>query len=255
MQQKPSYLEASFDEIVFEGRNQTYGSFVLRQVVRKHTYIALMIFVSATLIAIASVYIDFIKDDDIIFSPDYSFTEVSLTDPPPILDILPPAAPPALMPSETPIAAEIEVKADDQVLDKDLTTTDTKGDSTSTGTSTEGTNNTSVVNGTGKTIYKSLEEMPYYPGGNKGIQKYLSDNLEYPEVAKANRITGTVMVVFVVNEDGSVSNVQVAQGIGGGCDQEAVRVVESMTRWKPGKQGGKPEACYMKMPITFRLND
>lgn len=254
MQENQSYLERSFDEILFEGRNQQYGSFVLRKIIPKHTRTGLLITTGIVLIGIAINRISWGTNEPPAM-PMYGFSEVSLSEPPPILDILPPAAP-ALAPATAEVPAEMEVKKDTEVTDpKDLTMQDQKGDSTSTGTSTSGDAISSVVSGNGKTIYKSLEEMPAYPGGTKGIQRYLTDNLKYPDIAKQNNITGTVMVIFVVNEDGSVSDVRVEKGIGGGCDQEAVRVVEAMKRWKPGKQGGKPEACYMKMPITFRLED
>ena len=79
------------------------------------------------------------------------------------------------------------------------------------------------------------------------------NNIKYPEVARTSGITGTVYVQFVVEKDGSISDVKVVRGIGGGCDEEAVRVVKSMPRWKPGKQRGQPVRVYFTLPIEFKL--
>ncbi len=253
MDNRQAHANWSFDEIVFEGRNREYGAFLLRQLIPRHTYLALGITALLVLLTIASRFIQLEKRSEVL-TPLYNVTEISLSEPPPILEVLPPAVPQALAPAADAVIGEMEVKKDTEVPDANLSNTETKGDSTSTGTATEGSANSSVLHGDGKTIYKSLEVMPQYPGGSKGIQRYLSDNLKYPDVAKQNGITGTVFVIFVVNEDGSVSDVKIEKGIGGGCDQEAIRVVEAMTRWKPGKQGGEPKACYMRMPITFRLD-
>lgn len=75
----------------------------------------------------------------------------------------------------------------------------------------------------------------------------------YPEIAKESNIQGRVTVKFVVNEEGNVSDIIVVKGIGGGCDEEAVRVVKKMPKWKPGKQNGRPVKVYFSLPITFRL--
>jgi len=70
-------------------------------------------------------------------------------------------------------------------------------------------------------------------------------------VARENNIHGTVVVLFVIREDGSVTDVKIKQGIGGGCDQEAIRIVENMKNWKPGRQGDKPVPTLVALPITF----
>ncbi|MFO8067173.1 MAG: TonB family protein, partial [Bacteroidales bacterium] len=75
---------------------------------------------------------------------------------------------------------------------------------------------------------------PSFPGGNEAMAKYLRKKLRVPERAKASRISGTVFISFIVEKDGSISNVEVIKGIGGGCDQEAARVVASMPKWNPG---------------------
>jgi len=91
------------------------------------------------------------------------------------------------------------------------------------------------------------------PTTDYDIHAYLGKNTHYPDAAKEANIDGRVIVKFVVNEDGNVSDVQIVRGIGGGCDEEAKRVVQSMPKWKPGKQNGKPVKVYFTLPIVFKL--
>lgn len=104
-----------------------------------------------------------------------------------------------------------------------------------------------------KEIFVVVEEMPSFPGGDKALYEYLAKNIKYPAVAKDNGIEGKVYIKFVVNEDGSVSQVQLARGIGGGCDEEAMRVVKEMPKWKPGKQRGKTVKVWYTLPVYFKL--
>lgn len=102
-------------------------------------------------------------------------------------------------------------------------------------------------------IFLIVEEMPSFPGGEGQLVKYLSDNIKYPAIARENNITGTVFVTFVVGPDGSVKDVKVLRGIGGGCDEEAKRVVMAMPKWKAGKQRGKSVSVQYNLPIRFTL--
>ena len=104
-------------------------------------------------------------------------------------------------------------------------------------------------------VYQIVEEMPQYPGGEKALIKYVSDNITYPQEAKDKEIQGRVFASFIVEKDGSVNEVKVMRGIGGGCDEEAVRVIKGMPKWKPGKQEGKPVRVSYMMPINFKLDD
>ncbi|WP_202615967.1 energy transducer TonB [Edaphocola flava] len=95
------------------------------------------------------------------------------------------------------------------------------------------------------------DEMPEFPGGMQAWKKYLADNLQYPQAARVDEIEGTVYVNFVVAKDGSISRVKVARGVGGGCSEEAVRVLENAPRWKAGKQKGTAVNVKMTIPIRF----
>ena len=102
-------------------------------------------------------------------------------------------------------------------------------------------------------IFQIVEEMPAYPGGEGKLYEYLGKNIKYPQIARESGIQGRVFVNFVVEPDGSVSNVKVLRGIGGGCDEEAIRVIKSMPKWKPGKQRGKAVRVQYTIPVVFKL--
>ncbi|WP_375585898.1 energy transducer TonB [Cyclobacterium xiamenense] len=103
-------------------------------------------------------------------------------------------------------------------------------------------------------IFDVVENMPTPPGGMEGWNKYLSKNLKYPTQARRMGIEGTVYVVFVVNTDGSIQDVDILRGIGGGCDEEAMRVVKNAPAWEPGRQRGRPVRVKMRLPIRFKLS-
>lgn len=102
-------------------------------------------------------------------------------------------------------------------------------------------------------VLEKAEMMPEFPGGEQAMIKFVSENVQYPEEAKEKEISGRVLVGFIVEKDGSISDVKVVKGIGGGCDEEAVRVVKAMPQWKPGKEKGKPVRVSYMMPFTFKL--
>lgn len=102
--------------------------------------------------------------------------------------------------------------------------------------------------------FKKVEKMPSFQGGQEALIKYLQANIRYPEEAKKKGITGTVFVSFMVKADGSVSNAQVVKGVGGGCNEEAIRVVAGMPPWNPGMNKGKPVDVMFTLPIKFMLD-
>ncbi len=102
-------------------------------------------------------------------------------------------------------------------------------------------------------IFTIVEDMPSFPGGEAELFKYLGKSIKYPQMAKEAGIQGRVFVTFVVMENGKIANVKLLRGIGGGCDEEAIRVVKSMPTWAPGKQRGKPVRVQYNLPIKFTL--
>lgn len=102
-------------------------------------------------------------------------------------------------------------------------------------------------------IFTVVEESPSYPGGDEARIRFLQENIQYPQMARESGIQGTVYVTFVVEKNGNVTDVRVLRGIGGGCDEEAIRLIKAMPRWNPGKQRGKPVRVQFNMPIKFTL--
>jgi TonB family protein len=98
-----------------------------------------------------------------------------------------------------------------------------------------------------------VQDQPTFMGGDEARIEYIKENLRYPDEAREKGIQGIVFVTFVVEADGSISNVRLLRGIGGGCDEEAVRVIENMPRWIPGKQRGQAVRVQFNMPIRFTL--
>ena len=105
----------------------------------------------------------------------------------------------------------------------------------------------------GEPVSRFVEEYPEFPGGADSLQAFLAREIQYPPVAKNNGITGTVLVEFVVEKDGQVTNAKVKVPLFPECDKEAVLVVMSMPKWKPGRNMGKPVRCWYQVPVTFRL--
>ncbi|MBU3677352.1 MAG: energy transducer TonB, partial [Chitinophagaceae bacterium] len=104
-------------------------------------------------------------------------------------------------------------------------------------------------------VFDFVEQMPEFPGGETKLAEYLSKNIKYPKQANENGIQGRVVLSFIVNEDGNITDIKVVRGIGYGCDQEAMRVVNGMPNWKPGRQNGKPVRVSFNLPIMFQLEE
>lgn len=98
-----------------------------------------------------------------------------------------------------------------------------------------------------------VEKMPEFPGGISALQAFLAKNIQFPAAAAETDVQGTVYVYFVVEKDGSISNIRILRGIGAGCDEEAERVISMLPKWKPGEQRGKPVKVSYNIPVIFKL--
>jgi len=103
-------------------------------------------------------------------------------------------------------------------------------------------------------IFTAVEQNPEFIGGQAKMYQFLGENIKYPQAAQRANVSGRVFVKFIVEDDGSIGDVEVMKGIGFGCDEEAIRVVKSMPRWKPGVQNGKNVRVYYNMPIVYKLD-
>jgi len=104
-------------------------------------------------------------------------------------------------------------------------------------------------------IFTVVEQMPQYPEGEDARIKYLSENIQYPALARDAGIEGIVYVVFVVDTNGSITDPRILRGIGGGCDEEVIRLIKGMPKWIPGFQRGKPVRVQFNMPVKFSLGN
>jgi protein TonB len=102
-------------------------------------------------------------------------------------------------------------------------------------------------------IFDMVDEFPEFPGGIEAWGNFMKNNLKYPESAKDKGIEGTVYITFIINKDGSVSDAEILRGIGGGCDKEALRVVNASPNWNPGKKDGKIVRSRMRLPVQYAL--
>ena len=110
-----------------------------------------------------------------------------------------------------------------------------------------------VVSQSKQNVYDVVDQMPEFPGGMPAMIEFLQTNLNYPKDAKKQKVGGRVLVMFVVETDGSISNVRVAKKVFPSLDAEALRVVKAMPKWNPGKEKGKPVRVNFSLPIVFSL--
>jgi protein TonB len=110
-------------------------------------------------------------------------------------------------------------------------------------------------NGTGDDtgLATSIDVFPRFPGGDEARLYYLRQHIRYPELALKGLVQGVVIVTFIIETDGSISNIDVSKRIGGGCDEEAMKVTREMPRWEPGKRNGRAVRVMVRMPIVFRI--
>lgn len=102
-------------------------------------------------------------------------------------------------------------------------------------------------------IFYVVEDRPQFPGGDDSLMSYLLNNVEYPQTASDDKVSGTVIVTFVVDKNGDVKNAKILRGVREDLDEAAINVVENMPKWSPGKQRGKAVNVQVNLPITFRV--
>ncbi|REJ80976.1 MAG: energy transducer TonB [Bacteroidetes bacterium] len=248
-------------ELVFESRNKAYGGYILRKKYTDRLMFALIASIIGLLLLIAIPKLVSVLSK-VEFAKKESVTEaITLAEPPPIDKSAPP--PPPVIPPP-PVQQTIKftppkVVKDEEAQEPPPTQEEVKEVQVSTVTQ-EGSKdiidlppeNPVVGEDEGK-IFTVVEEMPTFPGGEDKLFEYLSKNIKYPPVARENGIQGRVYVTFVVDKDGKVKDAKVLRGIGGGCDEEAIRVVKAMPQWKPGKQNGRNVQVQYNLPVSFTL--
>lgn len=110
-----------------------------------------------------------------------------------------------------------------------------------------------IVSQKNQEVFDVVEQMPEYPGGMQALFQYMADNLKYPKDAMKQQVEGRVLVQFIVETDGSISNAEVIKRVFPSLDEEAIRVISAMPKWAPGKQNGKVVRVKFTVPVSFRL--
>jgi protein TonB len=250
----------SLEEMVFKNRNKEYGSYQLRKKYRKYVTISLIL--GLILIGAGVGYpliSSYLNKSRIMREKEKSVTAEMLNAP---KEELPPPPPPP--PPPEALVEKVKFTApkvvEDTTIETGLQTQDDLANKANTEVPTEDVEvevkdeKPQVIEQPQQAeIFTVVEEQPGYPGGEESRIKFLQDNIKYPEEAKELGIQGKVFVTFVVEVDGSITDVRVLRGIGGGCDEEAIRVVRAMPKWVPGKQRGVPVRVQFNLPIKFTL--
>ncbi len=271
---KLDILNQKWIDIVFEGRNKEYGAYQLRKENVRNTNKAMIIGGLFFVLAISTpLILKYLEGTEVEDNTKLVETEVVLSTPPPIDKNVPPPPPPVEPPP--PRVDQVKfpppvVKPDAEVVEeepptiKDLEKADPgqktiKGDPNAPPpviqeTFGEGPINQAVTEDTNE-IFTNVEVLPEYPGGIEAFYKWLSKTLVYPPMARENNIQGRVTVNFVVEKDGSLTDIKVLRGVAGGADldAEAVRVLKKSQKWKPGIQNGRPVRVSYSVPVMFQL--
>lgn len=263
-------LKSDYLDIIFDGRNKMYGGYELRKKYPKRLRNAAAMMAAVIMLMSAYPIIAGILNNGKMHEPIISTTEIVLkpppmedpkTPPPPPPPPAPPAPPPP--PKPTTIFTPPVVKDDDQVNENEKPEMPTKdevaglektpGDPNGVEPPSNPPKVTAMVDTKVSTEpFTTVEQMPTFKGD---LNEYLSAQLNYPDEARENGTEGRSFIQFIVNEDGSISGVEVLRSAGSSSlDAEAKRVVAGMPKWNPGKQQGKPVKVYFRLPITFRLN-
>jgi protein TonB len=257
-------------EMVFKDRNKEYGGFLLRKLSSGRHAISLVI---ATVIFVLGVSTPSIikvmtpekKEKDVsvrtltdikLDKPKEAVDEIvkALPPPPPLKNVIKFTAP--VIKADEEVAEEEEPKMQEEVVDSKSAIGSINYDK---GTDDPNAEMPDVMPNEDQQIVEEkmepflvVEQMPDFPGGELELYKFLEENIKYPPMARESGISGKV-IKFVVNKDGKISDIALLRGIGGGCDEEALRVVKKMPLWKPGKQNGVPVPVWFTLPINFIL--
>jgi protein TonB len=248
-----------FDDIVFEARNKEYGAYRLRRKYNRNVLIGMMIGIIILATAVITPYLNAKAAEGRAKRAERQ-VEIKLENlDTPHEQVAPPPPPP---PPPTDVVQQ-QAYVPPVVVDS-IKPEDVKQLMTADQAQVEVTNKevVEVVQQVKEEVQEAdpeatpfvvVEEMPMFPGGDVALLKYIADHTQYPEVAKENNIQGKVIVRFCVTSKGGVSQVSILKGVDPELDKEAIRVVNTLPTFKPGKQGGKPVPVWYMVPITFTL--
>jgi periplasmic protein TonB len=250
-----------WDDIVFEGRNQSYGAYVLRQLYSRHVGIALGItlVIFALLIWGPAIVNALTPEEEVVELPKRKLVYTELSAPPPI-DKPKPPPPQIQLPKLQKVIKFVPPKVVKEQVVEEVPTIEEIKQNEVAAVEVEGPTEVvfeepvQEVVVDDNQIFTVVEQQPEFTGGYEAMAQFIKRNLKYPASARRMGVEGKVFVQFVVNKDGNITDVRTLRGISADCDKEAERIVKAMPPWKAGKQNGKPVRVSFVLPIVFKLN-
>lgn len=270
---KTNYQNASMLDMIFENRNKSYGAYALRNNYSNRVSQALLItFSSIVLLCFGKFLSDKLKGNPKTFSVGGGvfdpINEIHLDDQEIKVEPPKPAEPPQAQASNTIRNTEMHVTANNQLMDS-VPTNEQLRDAESGLTTNTNNNTIGIDGGTGteatftveqphveapSVVHTWVEKMPEFPGGEEALMRFLQSKTVYPDRERDLEIEGKALIKFVVNEDGSISNVSVAKTESAGFGKEGIRVANMLPKFKPGIQQGKAVRVQYVLPFHFKLN-
>jgi len=262
--------DAEWCDLVFEGRNQSYGAYRMRQTSSKrHTRAFIIAFLFVAFLAALPTLIDTVQKltarhetmDEKTVLTDLSKLEDQVKEenikraeeapPPPPLKSTVKFTAPVITDEKIEEGEELQSQEDLSATKTTISVATVQGTDEEKGVDIADLEDHKVVIEE-KPVY-GVEQMPAFPGGEEELIRFIHDNLKYPAVAAEVGVEGRVTIRFVVSRTGDVTDVTVIRGLDPSCDKEAVRVVKMMPRWIPGRQNGRNVPVYYTLPVVFKL--
>lgn len=262
---------AEWLELVFEGKNKNYGAFRMRNTSgKRHRNAMILVFLFVCFIALLPTLIktieslrppreiidekrelaDLQKIEEMVKKEN--IVEQQNAPPPPPLKSTIQFTVPEITDEEIPEDQGLRSQDDVVEAKQAISIANVIGNDDENGVDIKDLDQHAVV--VEAEILSSVEVMPQFPGGEEEMMRYIASNLRYPTMAMEMGVEGRVVVRFVVNKNGEVSSVEVIRSLDPACDKEAMRVIKSMPKWIPGRQGGRAVSVYYNIPIVYKLN-
>jgi periplasmic protein TonB len=264
--QADQIMRMPLDDLVFENRNKEYGAYVLRKSYSKHLMRAMIVAISLFLLFIfmPTIIRLLTPKEEVIEEPLKEVKYTDLMEPPPLDKNIPPPPPnlppppkvnkltPPKVVEDKDVREEDEIKEIEELKQAPISNTTTEGPVVAPDLNVPVE---TVIDEPKEdnTVYTSVEQMPVFPGGDAELMNYIKKNLQIPNAAKEAGINGKLFVGFTVNKDGNVTDVRVEKGLGFGLDEAAVRVIQKLPRFTPGKQNGNAVKVRYVWPIKITL--
>jgi periplasmic protein TonB len=263
---KTTAVTQTWEDIVFEHRNKDYGAYLNRRSYSKTIVIAMLLtfLVMAFVLAFPTIKEWLSSSDDVVDDNKLKSQTVSLDQPPPITPNQPPPPDIRIPPPVKTIIKFLPPKVTEKevVEEEEMPTIEEIKQNETGSENVEGT--TEVVfeepvaevkeEEDANKVFLVVEQPPEFEGGLEAMYKFINKNMKYPASARRMNIEGSVFVGFVVDADGKISEAAIIKGISADCDKEALRVVQMMPKWRPGKQSGRPVRVKFVLPIRFKLD-